>query len=188
MKEAREAGLSITDVIQKKFDEALTGPMGNLAYTFKSGVQGITDVLGEFVSVLKSIGAYLAELLNPFSNVDPAKAAINASPTSTVVGPLFEPLANDFIYRGDGTTGKITPINTRDQFFGAKPGGAIDRAIASAATGMGMRSERTGGRPTAGPTNITVNINGGDLGKVYEVVRTVLQQSGIRPPAGAYAT
>jgi hypothetical protein len=37
-------------------------------------------------------------------------------------------------------------------------------------------------------TNVTVNVNGGDLGKVYEVVRNVLQQSGVRPPAGAYAT
>lgn len=186
VKAAREAGLSITDVLQKGMDEALTGPMGDMAYAFKGVVQNVTDVMGELVSVMKSIAAYLAEMVNPFSSTDPSEAARQASPTSQVVPTLFP--ANDFIYRGDGTAGKITPINTKDQFFGAKPGGAIDRAIASAATGMGTRGGRTGGRPAAGPTNVTVNINGGDLGKVYEVVRTVLQQSGIRPPAGAYAT
>lgn len=35
---------------------------------------------------------------------------------------------NDFIYRGDGRSGSITPIDTADQFVGMKPGGAIDRA------------------------------------------------------------
>ena len=34
----------------------------------------------------------------------------------------------DFIYRGNGRSGSITPIDTADQFIGMKPGGAIDRA------------------------------------------------------------
>ena len=95
---------------------------------------------------------------------------------------------NDFIFQNKGGMARITPINSQDQFFGAKPGGAIDQAIASTAAGM---TKRTGGRANAqgvaSVNNVTVNINGGDLGKVYEVVRNVLQQSGVRPPAGAYA-
>lgn len=37
---------------------------------------------------------------------------------------------DDFIYRGDGSgRGTIHPINTADDFYGAKPGGAIDKAL-----------------------------------------------------------
>jgi hypothetical protein len=184
VKTAREAALSITEILQKNLDEALTGPLGTAAYGFKAAVLLVTDAMSELISVVKSIGVYMAASLNPFGG-DPAKAALEASPTSPVVRRLFAPPVKDFVYQG----GKgITAIDTQDQFFGAKPGGAIDRAIASTASGMSRTMTTAGGRGPAGVTNVTVNVNGGDLGKVYEVVRNVLQQSGVRPPAGAYAT
>ena len=109
----------------------------------------------------------------------------------------------DFVYRGDGKFGSITPINSQDQFFGAMPGGPIDTAMKMAGvvkgigglggagttirTPAGAGAARGVGGRAAAPSHVTVNINGGDLGKVYEVVRNVLRQSGLRPPAGAYA-
>lgn len=68
---------------------------------------------------------------------------------------------DDFIYRGDGVRGTITPIDTADEFVGMKPGGPIDRA--------------TGGG------NVTVNIYGGDERRVFDVVKRVLNQTGIGP-------
>lgn len=73
----------------------------------------------------------------------------------------------DFIYRGNGVQGSITPIDTQDQFFGARPGGAIDRAVNGG-----------GGR---GPISISIQINGGDERKVYDMVKKVLRDSGITP-------
>ena len=35
----------------------------------------------------------------------------------------------DFIYRGNAQSGTIHPIDSMDSFFGAKPGGAIDKAM-----------------------------------------------------------
>ena len=61
------------------------------------------------------------------------------------------PPVEDFIYRGDGIRGTITPIDKKDEFFGAKPGGAIDKA-----TGSG---------------NVIVNISG--VGSAEEVARAV---------------
>jgi hypothetical protein len=73
---------------------------------------------------------------------------------------------NDFIYRGDGTRGTINPISKRDEFFGAKPGGAIDKAINGGGGGV---------------VNIYIS---GDEAKVYNVVKRVIQESGLRAPAG----
>lgn len=73
---------------------------------------------------------------------------------------------DDFIYRGDGTRGTINPINKRDEFFGAKPGGAIDKAINGGGGGV---------------VNIYIS---GDEAKVYNVVKRVIQESGLRAPAG----
>ena len=42
---------------------------------------------------------------------------------------------DDFIYRGGVSGGTITPINSRDEFLGMKPGGAVDQA-----GGVGGRS------------------------------------------------
>jgi len=68
----------------------------------------------------------------------------------------------DFIYRGDGIRGSITPIDSGDEFFGAKRGGPIDRA--------------TGG----GGNVVNISIHG-DEGRIFSVVKRVLQTSGIGP-------
>ena len=73
------------------------------------------------------------------------------------------PGVEDFLYRGDGVRGTITPIDTADDVIGMKRGGAIDRA--------------TGGSGGS----VTVNIYGGDERRVFDVVKRVLSQSGIGP-------
>jgi hypothetical protein len=67
----------------------------------------------------------------------------------------------DFIYRGDGVRGTIQSINKKDEFFGAKPGGAIDKAM-------------NGGRGS-----VNVNIYGGDEAKIYNVVKRAIKESGL---------
>lgn len=70
--------------------------------------------------------------------------------------------ANDFIYRGDGSgRGKITKINSKDEFIGAKPGGPVVESL----MGGGGRS-------------VVVNINGGDEARVYNVIKKVLSETG----------
>ena len=69
----------------------------------------------------------------------------------------------DFIYRGDGVRGNITPIDTADQFYGARPGGAIDQATRGGGGG-----------------NVNINIYG-DERRVFDVVKRVLRESGIAP-------
>lgn len=91
---------------------------------------------------------------------DEADADTDAPGTTTTTP------AEDFVYRGDGVRGTLTPIDEKDTFVGMKPGGAIDNAI-------------NGGGGRGG--NVTVNIYGGDERRVFEVVKRVLQQSGIGP-------
>jgi len=97
---------------------------------------------------------------------DRLKAALQADSS---LAPLINRSGvnlNDFIYRGDGTRGTINPINKRDEFFGAKPGGAIDKAVNGGGGGV---------------VNIYIS---GDEAKVYNVVKRVIQESGLRAPAG----
>ena len=97
---------------------------------------------------------------------DRLKAALQADSS---LAPLINRAGvnlNDFIYRGDGTRGTINPINKRDEFFGAKPGGAIDKAVNGGGGGV---------------VNIYIS---GDEAKVYNVVKRVIQESGLRAPAG----
>ena len=97
---------------------------------------------------------------------DRLKAALQADSS---LAPLINRAGvnlQDFIYRGDGTRGTINPINKRDEFFGAKPGGAIDKAINGGGGGV---------------VNIYIS---GDEAKVYNVVKRVIQESGLRAPAG----
>jgi hypothetical protein len=75
-------------------------------------------------------------------------------------GINVRPTVRDFIYRGDGRSGDITPIDKADEFFGAKPGGALDS--------MGMGGNKT----------VNISINGGDEARVYSVVKKVLRDSG----------
>lgn len=81
------------------------------------------------------------------------KAAIDASAASAEQKARARLTAGveDFIYRGDGISGTITPIDKKDDFFGAKPGGAIDKAV-------------NGG-------GIVINISG--VGNAEEVARAV---------------
>jgi len=146
--------------------------------TFDEAVQRLVDEAVTLGSApdLSGVGqaikdAFWALVLD----MDPVKAA-------DIIGKLGQPV-NDFIYRGDSLGGVITPINKRDEFLGMKPGGPVEGALKDM---KGPAVAYAGATPR--PTNVTVNINGGDLGKVYEVVKTVLRQSGLRPPAGAYAT
>ena len=73
------------------------------------------------------------------------------------------PTAHDFIYQGDGVRGTLTPIDGADTVVGAKSGGPLDRG---------------GG---GGGGNVTVNVYGGDERRVFDVVKRVIQQSGLGP-------
>lgn len=85
-----------------------------------------------------------------------AQAGINVSDLT-----VSEP-KKDFIYRGNGRSGDITPIDKMDSFFGAKPGGAIDKA-----GGLG------GG---GGGKTVIVNVYGDD--RTYATVKKVLKDTG----------
>jgi hypothetical protein len=71
----------------------------------------------------------------------------------------------DFIYRGGSSGGVITPINTKDEFLGMKPGGAIDRAARGGSSGT-----------------VVINING-DTATIVRVVTDVLKKAGLTPSA-----
>ena len=73
---------------------------------------------------------------------------------------VLEAPVEDFVYRGDGRSGSITPIDNMDQLFGAKPGGALDRGSKS------------------GKGTVNIVINGGDEARVYAVVKKALRDSG----------
>jgi hypothetical protein len=81
-----------------------------------------------------------------------------------LTGLTLQNPVNDFIYRGGARGGVITPINRKDDFIGMMPGGPIDKATASG-------------------NIVNITIEGGDEVKVYNVVRRVLLESGIRPNA-----
>ena len=81
-----------------------------------------------------------------------------------LTGLTMQSPVNDFIYRGGARGGVITPINRKDDFIGMMPGGPIDKATASG-------------------NIVNITIEGGDEVKVYNVVRRVLLESGIRPNA-----
>jgi hypothetical protein len=72
---------------------------------------------------------------------------------------------DDFIYRGGSSGGVITPINTKDEFLGMKPGGAIDRAARGGSSGT-----------------VVINING-DTATIVRVVTDVLKKAGLTPSA-----
>jgi hypothetical protein len=79
--------------------------------------------------------------------------------------PRVKPPNDDFIYRGDGTGGTLTPINSRDQFLGLYEGSPIARGLNRAGGGAG---------------NVVININGGDEQVVYRTVKKALQARGRR--------
>jgi len=86
------------------------------------------------------------------------RKALSAAGVPSKLWPALGPV-DDFIYRGDGVSGDITPINKMDEFFGAKPGGAIHQAV-------------------GGGKNVNIYINGGDTEKIRSVVTKVLKDTG----------
>jgi len=70
---------------------------------------------------------------------------------------ILEQKQEDFIYRGNARTGIITPIDSQDSFFGAKPGGALSK--------MGM-----GGTVI---NNLTIN-ESGDPQKTLQMVKQAI--------------
>jgi len=68
-----------------------------------------------------------------------------------------EGMLNDFMYRG----GKIMSINTSDDFYGAKPGGAIDKALRGGAGGVTIN-------------NLTINESGNPQ-KTLEMVKQAIR-------------
>ena len=123
-----ESGID-TDSIDAAFAAASAGDSGPMAALLAQGEGGTT---GTESALAKSLGfkGIRADTLPP---------------------------VEDFIYRGDGRKGDITPIDKADQFFGAKPGGPI-----------------SGG----GSKTVYISINGGDEARVYEIVSKVLKESG----------
>jgi hypothetical protein len=69
---------------------------------------------------------------------------------------------HDFIYRGDGYSGSITPIDANDTMVGFRPGGPV------------ANSGGIGG-------NVQVNVYGGDEQRVFRVIQMALRQAGIGP-------
>lgn len=84
-------------------------------------------------------------------------------PRAAEGGITTEDPVEDFIYRGNGVNGAITPIASDDQFFGARPGGAIDQAV----------NGRGGGT--------VINNIYGDERRVYDIVKRVIREAGISP-------
>jgi hypothetical protein len=141
-KKLEEKNLKVAEDSKKAAEK--TAALQQLTSTY--GGAAVTAALGGNASALKSL-------------IGTNKAAQGLATTGGI-------RLNDFIYRGDGTRGTINPINKRDEFFGAKPGGAIDKAINGGGGGV---------------VNIYIS---GDEAKVYNVVKRVIQESGLRAPAG----
>ena len=95
------------------------------------------------------------------TSADVIAAALKAgvAPETLLTLGRQAPPVRDFVYRGGSRGGVITPIDKADEFVGMKPDGAIAGAL---------------GR------NVTININGGDMAKVYETVKRALNVSGLR--------
>jgi hypothetical protein len=141
----------------------------------KTSLQGILEGLGDMGGEQASDLAVRALS----ATTDKEKAAVRAEVETALAGQVTEALAaqlhgfgiavridkaaKDFIYRGDGTSGSITPINTRDEFFGAMPGGAIDKAV------------RGGGSANSANVSIYTNVN---EERIYTIVKRVLRESG----------
>jgi hypothetical protein len=144
------------DAVEQYMEKGtLTGPLstalGNLDETAKRDLGGLAGGLG----VLLGGGADSTGLARTAG----ARRFPEAAEAAT--GADTEEQVRDFIYRGDGVRGTITPIDTADDLVGMKGGGPLDRAM--------------------GGGSVTVNIYGGDERKVFDVVKRVLQQSGIGP-------
>ena len=109
-----------------------------------------------------------ADLIRRINELEGNEAAIALGKALGVQGqytPREKPELGDFIYRGDGMGGTLTPISSRDQFLGLYEGSPIARGLNRAGGGAG---------------NVVININGGDEQVVYRTVKKALQARGRR--------
>lgn len=74
--------------------------------------------------------------------------------------PEVTPEVDDFIYRGNGVRGSITPIDPADVLVGSKEQGALDRV-------------------SGGGGNVSISIYGGDEQRIFDVVKRALRASGV---------
>jgi len=63
-------------------------------------------------------------------------------------------------------------LNSKDDILAMKPGGAVEEYVKSTGGGMGK-----GG-------NVTININGGDEARVFEVVKKAMKSAGVVTQGG----
>lgn len=144
------------------------------------GLSQIEDLIGkaEAAKLAGAAGVSMSELNEAMIQgpagqktiISKVKAAIEDGSISKAQGQEYLAYANldygdpvqDFIYRGNGISGEITPIDKMDQFFGAKPGGAMNQAMNSA----------------GGNKSVVINISGGDESRIFAVVSKVLKDTG----------
>jgi hypothetical protein len=108
-------------------------------------VQGLHDLL-EAQGLSKLAETLYGDEDNPFTgDINDAEAIKNFLKKDGLTGQEEAMAAaagvsfDDFIYRGDGSgSGTINPINKADDFYGAKPGGAIAKALGGGGGGGGM--------------------------------------------------
>jgi hypothetical protein len=134
----------------------------------------IADLAGQLGMDAGVVGSRLrtrrgqTDLIRRINELEGNEAAIALGKALGVQGqytPREKPELGDFIYRGDGMGGTLTPISSRDQFLGLYEGSPIARGL-----------NRTGG----GSGNVVININGGDEQVVYRTVKKALQARGRR--------
>jgi hypothetical protein len=156
-----DADTAISEYMEKgTFSTKLTEAFGSgMDDATRSALSSSAASLGGFAGGTTSTGLNVAAR-GSHSRRRAVEDEVEAADTdvATVLPP-----AHDFLYRGDGVRGTITPIDTADDVMGMKGGGPIDRAMGG-----------SGG-------SVTVNIYGGDERRVFDVVKRVLQQSGIGP-------
>jgi hypothetical protein len=172
--EERDEALKQADLDQKIRDEAAAKQSkeehGELIKTLQimdqaSAIRQLSSYLGltekEVQDAMKGEKATLASIQSRLEEGEGGFTEAEKILASGTGFPLeFNKPVKDFVYRGDGTRGSITPIDRADEFYGAKPGGAIDQAL----RGTGK--------------SVVININGGDEGRVYSIVKRILTETG----------
>ena len=122
----------------------------------------IIDTLG-LDRMSKSGGGYSAGMSTEDAVAAAKERRARRERGETVTGMPYD----DFIYRGKGELGPgtITPIHNKDQFFAAKPGGAINRVLET----LKDISTATISAGTAGEEPIVINVHIGQR-KIDQIV------------------
>lgn len=111
----------------------------------------------------------IPELVTQINDVVAKQGGQTASLGDTgVVTPVLSK-KRDFIYRGDGTVGSITPIDSGDSFYGAKAGGAIDETL---------RSLAGGGASGGGEKTVNIYVSGDNEARMIATITRVLKETG----------